>query len=183
MADSNFDDISRLLTVTTAEYGTEYYDATSTRMLSADRPLRTVPVDGLSEVSEGDHVVYLINSESNNYRSVYHSALVESTSSSGNIGTIAYTPQGIQRHHQPFHSFKSLHRVDYTAGACLGRAAVEKAWQRIGECYYHCLFNNSHHFVSWTKTGLEYSLADLVHGIQGECGLLVQYVIMIMLCD
>jgi hypothetical protein len=46
--------------------------------------------------------------------------------------------------------------------------AVEKATRRIGECYYHGLFNNSHHFVSWTKTGLEYSLADLVHGVQGE---------------
>ena len=176
MAESNFDDISQLLTdrnESTAEYDTEYYDATSTqRTLSADRPLRTVPVVGLSEISVGDHIVYLINSELNNYRSAYRSALVESTSSSGNIDTIAYTPQGIQRHSQPFRSFKSLHRVDYTSGACTGRTAVEKAKQRIGECYYHGLFNNSHHFVSWTKTGLEYSLADLVHGIQGECGLL-----------
>jgi hypothetical protein len=164
-----FDDISELLkNESTADYDTEFCDANSTRMLSANRPLRTVPVDGISKVSEGDHIVYLINSAAT-YRSVYRSALVESTSGE-NISIIVYTPQGIKRRSQKFRSFKSLHRVDYTDGACTGRAAVEKARRRIGECYYHGLFNNSHHFVSWTKTGLEYSLADLVHGIQGECG-------------
>jgi hypothetical protein len=164
-----FDDISELLrNVSIADYDTEYYDANSTRMLSAHRPLRTVPVDGISKVSEGDHILYLINSKPT-CRSVYQSALVESISDE-NISIIVYTPQGIKRHSQQFPSFKSLHRVDYTVGACSGRAAVEKATRRVGECHYHGLFNNSHHFVSWTKTGLEYSLADLVHGVQGECG-------------
>ena len=64
MAEPNFDDISLLTdgNETTAEYDT-------------DRPLHTVPVVGHPEVSESlviVHVVYLLNSESNNYRSVYH---------------------------------------------------------------------------------------------------------------
>ena len=146
---------------------TEYYDIGSDSQLRPGRPLRTVPVICPSSISEGEHILYLINSSAD-YRPVYRSALIESVSQDGNITMIVYTPQGVQRNVQQFHSFKSLHRVDYTISACTGRAAVEKAGQRVGECYYHGLFNNSHHFVSWTKTGLEYSLADLVHGVQGE---------------
>lgn len=145
---------------------TEYYDIGSDSQLRPGRPLRTVPVICPSNISEGEHILYLINNSAD-YRPVYRSALVESISD-GNVSIIVYTPQGVQRHIQQFHSFKSLHRVDYTVNACTGRAAVENARQRVGECYYHGLFNNSHHFVSWTKTGLEYSLADLVHGVQGE---------------
>lgn len=149
---------------------TEYYDIGSDSQLRPGRPLRTVPVICPSSISEGEHILYLINSSAD-YRPVYRSALIESVSQDagyGNITIIVYTPQGVQRNVQQFHSFKSLHRVDYTISACTGKAAVEKAGQRVGECYYHGLFNNSHHFVSWTKTGLEYSLADLVHGVQGE---------------
>ena len=139
-------------------FKTEYYTATG-------RPLCTVPVVCPSSISEGEHILYLINTTTH-CRPVYRSALVESASNKY-IGIIMYTPQGIQRQVQQFHSYRSLHRVDYTIGACTGRTAVENARQRLGECYYHGLFNNSHHFVSWVKTGLEYSLADLVHGIQG----------------
>ena len=146
---------------------TEYYDISSDSQLKPGRPLRTVLVVCPSSISEGEHILFLIN-DSADYRPVYRSALVESISD-GNISIIVYTPQGVQRHIQQFHWYRSLHRVDYTIGACTGRVAVEAARQRLGECYYNGLFNNSHHFVSWTKTGLEYSLADLVHGVQGEC--------------
>ena len=144
----------------------EYFDV-CTDTLRPGRPLRAVPVACPSAISKGDHVLFLINSD-DVYRSVYRSALVESISSYGEVEMIVYTPQGVQRQAQKFHLFKSLHMVDYTTDAYDGITAVKKAQQRLGECHYHGLFNNSHHFVSWAKTGLEYSLADLVHGIEGE---------------
>lgn len=159
-------------TVTTAD-GDEYFDV-YTDTLKPGRPLRTVPVDCPSAISEGDHVLFLINSD-DTYRPVYRSALVENVSSYGEVDMIAYTPHGVQRQTQKFHCFKSLHKVDYTTDAYDGEIAVKKAQQRLGECHYHGLFNNSHHFVSWAKTGLEYSLADLVHSIEGELGIKMQF--------
>ena len=159
---------SFMTTTGSPDHDTEYYDICSDSVRPG-RPLRTVtvPVVLPSSISEGEHILYLINNNAD-YRPVYRSALVESISG-GNISVIVYMPQGIQRYVQQFHQFKSLHRVDYTSSAFTGKVAVENARRRLGECYYHGLFNNSHHFVSWAKTGSEYSLADLVHGVQGEC--------------
>ena len=169
---AEFDDISGLLTTdrnasATYDYDTECYDVNSIQMMSASRPLRTLPVDGPSNISKGDHILYQVNSTAS-CRAVYRSALIENISASGNISIITYTPKGVQCHDQQFHLFKSLHRVDYTASAFTGKEAVERARQRVGECHYHGLFNNSHHFVTRVKTGQEYSLADLIHGAQGE---------------
>lgn len=144
----------------------EYCDVGSDSNLVPGRPLRTVPVVCPSSISEGEHILYQINSSAD-YRPVYRSALVESVSDQGDIGIIVCTPRGVQHHVHQFYSYRSLHRVDYTVSACTGKAAVENSKRRLGECYYHGLFNNSHHFVSWVKTGLEFSLADLVHGVQG----------------
>ena len=130
------------------------------------RPLRTIPVDRPSSISEGDHILYRINS-SDEYRPMYRSALVENMSD-GNITTIVNTPCGVQRQTQQFTGFKSLHKVDYTSESYFGETAVENAKERLGECHYHGLFNNSHHFASKAKTGLEYSLAELVHGIESK---------------
>lgn len=151
------------------QFTTKYSDAMDIIHTDHDplsgRPLHAVPVICPSGISEGDHILYLINNN-DIYRPTYRSALVESVSE-GNVSIIVYTPQGVQRHVQQFYLFRSLHRVDYTAGT-LSEMAIKRAMQRLGECHYHGLFNNSHHFVSWTKTGLEYSLADLVHGVEGE---------------
>ena len=50
--------------------------------------------------------------------------------------------------------------------------AVERAEQRLkwGENCYHCLNNNSHHFVTWTKTGRENALADIVESLTYQKG-------------
>ena len=154
------------MTIGSPDHDTEYYDISSDSVRPG-RPLRTVPVVCPSSISEGEHILYLINNNAD-YRPVYRSALVESVSD-GNVSVIVYTPQGVQRYVQQFYLFRSLHRVDYTISAFTGKVAVENGRKRLGECYYQGLFNNSHHFVSWAKTGLEYSLADLVHGVQGEC--------------
>ena len=158
---------SKSLEKSTPQQTTSKYFDISTETLPS-RPLRTAPVLAPSAITTGEHILFLINT-GEQYRPVYRSALVESVSE-GNVVYITYTPGGVRRSEQPFRDFKSLHRVDYTDDESLREMAVEKAKERLGECHYHGLFNNSHHFVSWTKTGLEYSLADLVHGVEGEAG-------------
>ena len=128
------------------------------------RPLYTVPVVAPSDVSHGDHIVYLVSSDE--YRPMYQSALVERLSDAGNVDIIVYTPGGVVRQTQPFSSFKSLHRVDYSGGS--GDEAIERAKERLGECHYHGLFNNGHHFASWSKTGNEYPLTDFIYGLEGK---------------
>ena len=133
--------------------------------LPAGRPLRTVPVDCSWGISRGDHILYLIN-DNEEYRPMYRSALVDSVSEKS-ISVIVYTPQGVQQLTQEFLLFKSLQKVDYTSNALPRESAVRNARQRLDENHYHALYNNSHHFVTKAKTGLEYSLADLIHAIQG----------------
>ena len=50
--------------------------------------------------------------------------------------------------------------------------AVTRAEQRLkwGEKKYHCLYNNSHHFVTWAKTGRESSLADIIESLTYQTG-------------
>ena len=43
--------------------------------------------------------------------------------------------------------------------------AIQRAHERrrLGETDHYCpLFNNSHHFVMWSKTGNEYQLHDII---------------------
>ena len=77
-----------------------------------------------------------------------------------------YAPEGVDYQVQKFQEFNSLHKVKYVGGYS-SKEAIERAKKRLRETYYHGLFNNSHHFISFAKTGLEYSLTELVHGIQG----------------
>ena len=139
----------------------------SQRVPSLGRPLRTAPLVVPSSISAGDHILYRINTN-DDYRPIYRSALVESVTNTGNVDYIEYTQRGVQRKTQSFRLFESLHKVDYAYAAddAMNKdAAITKARERLGECHYHGLFNNSHHFVSWAKTGVEYSLTDLVLGI------------------
>lgn len=130
------------------------------------RPLCTVPVDRPSDIFEGDHIIYRTNGD--DYRPTYQSALIEKKLSEGKFGFIVYAPKGIERRVQTFQQLNSnsLHKVKYVGGYS-NEEAIEGAKKRIGEEYYHGLFNNSHHFVTFAKTGLEYSLTELVYGLQG----------------
>ena len=129
------------------------------------RPLCTVPVNRPSDISEGDHILYRVNDE--NYRPTYQSALIEKKlSGKGSFGLIVYAPEGVSYREQKFQEFNSLHKVNYVGGYS-SEEAIERASKRLRETYYHGLFNNSHHFVTFAKTGLEYSLTELVHGLQG----------------
>ena len=128
------------------------------------RPLCTVPVNRPSDISEGDHILYRINGDE--YRPMYQSALIENKLDEGNFRFIVYTPTGVECRAQKFQHIKSLHKVKYVGGY-LNKEAIKRAKKRVGEKYYHGLYNNSHHFVTFAKTGLEYSLTELVYGLQG----------------
>lgn len=130
------------------------------------RPLCAVPVNQPSDISEGDHILYRVNSEE--YRPTYQSALIVSTLSEVNFRLIVYAPppNGVQYRVQKFHEFSSLHKVKYVGGYS-NEEVIDRVKKRLSENHYHGLFNNSHHFVTFAKTGLEYSLTELVHGLQG----------------
>jgi hypothetical protein len=78
-----------------------------------------------------------------------------------------FAPKGVEYQVYKFQEFNSLHKVKYLGGYS-SEEAIERAKRRLSEKYYHGLFNNSHHFVTFAKTGLEYSLAELVYGLQGS---------------
>ena len=129
------------------------------------RPLCTVPVNRPSDISEGDHILYRVSDD--NYRPTYQSALIErKLSSEGSFRLIVYAPEGVDYRVQTFQEFNSLHKVKYVGGYS-SEEAIERARKRLRETHYHGLFNNSHHFITFAKTGLEYSLTELVYGLQG----------------
>lgn len=71
-----------------------------------------------------------------------------------------------------FGSFRCLHRVEYTDCRYSPIKAVSRAKWRlgVGEDHYHVIFNNSHYFVTWAKTGNEYLLYDVIDGLMVEEG-------------
>lgn len=145
---------------------TEYLVEADGASLPPGRPLRTRPVVCPSDISAGDHILYLI-CDGDQYRPMYRSALVGCVEK-GEVSFIEYSHGGVQRENRPFCRFKSLHKVDYTVECREDEVAIKRARGRLGERHYHGLFNNSHHFVSWAKTRTEYSLADLVLGVEGQ---------------
>ena len=62
--------------------------------------------------------------------------------------------------------------VEYSHCRYTDDEAVERAEQRLewGENRYHCLYNNSHHFVTWAKTGRENALADIIESLTYQKG-------------
>ena len=128
------------------------------------RPLCTIPVNRPSGISEGDHILYRVNSDE--YQPTYQSALIESKLCEGDFRLIVYAPEGVEYRVRKVQEFNSLHKVKYVGGYS-SELAIERAKKRLGEEHYHGLFNNSHHFVTFAKTGSEYSLTELVYGLQG----------------
>lgn len=67
---------------------------------------------------------------------------------------------------------KNLYVIKYSHCRYKDEEAIERAQQRVswGENCYHCLNNNSHHFVTWAKTGRENSLADIIESLTYKKG-------------
>ena len=71
-----------------------------------------------------------------------------------------------------YYIIKYSHCCEYSHCRYTDDVALTRAEQRLewGEEEYHCLYNNSHHFVTWAKTGRESSLADIIESLTYQTG-------------
>jgi len=62
---------------------------------------------------------------------------------------------------------KNLYKVNYSHCRYTNDEAVQRAKQRLNfsEKCYHCLCNNSHHFVTMAKTGRENPLTEIIESL------------------
>lgn len=88
------------------------------------------------------------------------------------MSIISYSRAGIYEDSVEFSTFSHVYRVEYTRCRYSEQRAVSRARWRLkaGEEHYHTLYNNSHFFVTWAKTGNEYMLYDIINGITCEEG-------------
>ena len=62
-------------------------------------------------------------------------------------------------------SFENLYKVEYSPCLYSSDEVVDRAMERLNENCYHCLFNNSHHFVTLAKTGRENPLTEIIESL------------------
>lgn len=124
------------------------------------------PITYPSELTIGDHILFLIPHSEPPLRPLYQSALVTGAEKE-NIEIVSYSRPGIYWESVKFGSFKHLHKVEYTRCRYSGNRAVSRARWRLksGEDHYHALYNNSHFFVAWAKTGNEFLMHDVINGL------------------
>lgn len=87
------------------------------------------------------------------------------------VSIISYSRAGIYEDGMEFGAFSHVYRVEYTRCRYSEQRAVSRARWRLreaGEEHHHTLYNNSHFFVTWAKTGSEFMLYDIVNGITCE---------------
>ena len=80
-------------------------------------------------------------------------------------------PIGVTQKQLYFDELKNVYKVVYDKCRYSTSESIERAKGRLKfkETCYHALFNNSHFFVTWCKTGQEYPLTDILVDIsQGE---------------
>ena len=99
-------------------------------------------------------------------RPTFRSALVVSAEK-GSVQIITYMKDGVRKEEAKFSDLQRLSRVEYTACRYSRKKAVQRAKGRLKmkEKCYHPLFNNSHYFVSWSKTGKQYPLSVIVQNL------------------
>ena len=131
-------------------------------------PLYPIPVNEAKDVLKcGTHLVYQVCGEP--YRPCYRSALVVKVEDK-RIRVIKNSSDGVKTE---WHNFTSSQFIVVYSHCCYtDDEAVSRAEQRLkwGEKCYHCLYNNSHHFVTWAKTGRENPLADIIESLTYQKG-------------
>ena len=131
-------------------------------------PLYPIPLSEAKDaLKRGAHLVYQVCGEL--YRACYRSALVLEVEDT-RIHVIKNSSDGVKE--DRLDSTDSHFIVVYSHCRYTDDEAVERAEQRLkwGENCYHCLYNNSHHFVTWAKTGRENPLADIVESLTYQKG-------------
>ena len=131
-------------------------------------PLYPMPVSDTKELlRHGDHLIYQVCGKP--YRPCYKSALVLRAENT-RIQVIMNKSEGIITEWLDYSD--NLYIVKYSHCRYTNEKSVERAQQRLrwDEKCYHCLNNNSHHFVTWAKTGREHSLADIIESLTCQKG-------------
>ena len=131
-------------------------------------PLYPLPLSVMDKELEcGAHVVYQVSGEP--HRPCYRSALVLKAEDT-RIHVITNSKDGVQE--VWLDCSNNLYVVKYSHCRYTDEEAVKRAEQRLQwhENCYHCLNNNSHHFVTWAKTGRENSLADIIESLTCKKG-------------
>lgn len=155
--------------------GVERVSFSDLREGQAGTPLYPTPITSPSQLHRGDHILFQTEDSAPPLHPLYQSALVSSVE--GLIKIVSYSRSGLYEDEAAFDTFRGLHKVVYTTDCRYsGRESVSRARWRLesGEEHcYHAVFNNSHFFVSWAKTGKEYLLYDVINGLlleEGEAG-------------
>ena len=126
-------------------------------------PLNLIPLNQAGyEFKRGAHVLSQVCKEP--YRPCYRSALVLKVEKT-RIHVIKNSEDGVKTEWLNFTDSHFI--VVYSHCRYKDDEAVKRAEQRLrwGEKCYHCLNNNSHHFVTWAKTGRENPLADIIESL------------------
>ena len=92
--------------------------------------------------------------------------------STGKMSVITNSVIGVTKKEVYFDELQNVHKVEYDSCRYSGEESIERAKRRfkLKEKSYHALYNNSHFFVTWCKTGREYPLTDILVEIsQGKC--------------
>ena len=126
-----------------------------------------------NDIRYGDHIMVQTSREP--CRRCFESAIVSCVNEHGDIEVIANTqfePKGVKRVLCSFVSLKEKNVcvVQYSKCRYSADEAVKRAEQRLQmkDNRYHVLYNSSHHFATWAKTGKENPLTEITKDMQYE---------------
>jgi len=131
-------------------------------------PLSPIPLSEAKDtLKRGAHLLYQVCKEP--YRPCYRSALVLEVTDT-RIHIIKNSSDGVKTEWLNFTNSQFI--VVYSHCHYTDDEAVKRAERRLqwGENCYHCLYNNSHHFVTWAKTGREHPLAVIIESLTDQKG-------------
>ena len=146
------------------------FEFPSTKEQNPGQPLVPLPVNDITNVTAGDHVLYHIGHDE--YRKDYRSALVSEVNSKlNNMKIMTFTRKGVEEKWVGFASLGRLHRVEYSTCRFTAEEALSRArWlQGMDEKkLYNPIDNNGHFFVTNAKTGREHNLSDMIMDLKAQ---------------
>ena len=127
------------------------------------QPLYAYLIDSGDCLDTGDHILHQCSKPP--YRIMFYSTLVTKTpDSTGKLSVVTNSVIGVTKKEVYFDELMNVHKVEYDSCRYSPDEAIERANRRfkLEERCYHALYNNSHFFVTWCKTGREYPLTDIL---------------------
>jgi len=145
-------------------------DFPSTKEQDPGQPLVPHPVNDITNVTKGDHVLYHIGSDE--CRKDYRSALVSEVDPEHNeMKILTFTREGVEETMVGLASLGRLHRIEYSTCRFNAEEALSRARWRQGmdeKKLYNPIDNNGHFFVTNAKTGREYNLSDMIMDLKAQ---------------